>query len=85
VKLLEKYARNPQIILKWLLKVFRIFGNLFGVCLTKKKIIFFLNEVAKIGLNVCLSNTSLNQKNFIKILAKQTRPNFIDPKPNQSS
>jgi hypothetical protein len=57
------------------LNVFRIFLDLFGAYLAKKKI--SLNVATKIGVMACLP-----KKTFIKILAKPTRPYLIDPMPN---
>jgi hypothetical protein len=56
--MVEKHVRDPQIILKWLLKFFQNFWKSFGVCLAKLKKKHFNKENCQKLVKTCLPNTS---------------------------
>jgi hypothetical protein len=68
--MLKKHVRDPQIILKWLLKFFRIFGNHLGFVWQNKKKNISTKKIVKNSLRHVCQTRHKNKKKSIFFFVK---------------
>jgi len=78
--MVEKHVRDPQIILKWLLKFFQNFWKSFGVCLAKLKKNISTKKIVKNSLRHVCQTRPKNKNKVRKILHNQTLMDSTQPR-----